>query len=177
MTARPTQLQEDELVLSAKQGSLEAFNRLYEIYFPVVFRRVRYLVPEADVEDVTQEIFIAALRSLRGFRGESKLGTWLRTITNRQVAEYYRRRRPAEAEMDEQLAGPDRPVSSDEAIVLRQAVRRLPMKYQEVLLLRFVEEMPFDEIALQLGCSPEAGKSLFRRAVSALQKHLRNDGR
>ena len=177
MTARPTQLQEDELVLSAKQGSLEAFTQLYELNFPRVFRRVAYLVPAVDVEDVTQEVFLAALRSLRGFRGEAKFGTWLHTITNRQVAEYYRRRRPVEELIDEQVQDPLAPLPGDEALVLRQAYRRLPLKYREVLLLRFVEQMPFDEIALHLGCSREASKSLFRRAVTALQKHTASDDR
>jgi RNA polymerase sigma-70 factor (ECF subfamily) len=176
MTTRQSQPDEKELILSAKEGSLEAFTLLYETYFPMVFRRVSYLVPELDVEDVTQEIFIATMRSLKGFRGESKFSTWLRTLTNRQVAEYYRRKKP-EVEMSEKLAAPHNPAASDEAIQLRQALRTLPKKYQEVLLLRFVEEMPFAEIALHLGCSQEAGKSLFRRAVSALQKRAAFDDR
>src|SRR5512137_724213 len=102
MKTSQSQSEENELLLSAKEGSLEAFTRLYEIYFPMVFRRVNYLVPHQDVEDVTQEIFIATMRSLKGFRGESKFSTWLRTLTNRQVAEYYRRKRHPEVEISEQ---------------------------------------------------------------------------
>lgn len=177
MAIRTSRSKEDELVRSAQQGSLEAFTQLYEANFPRVFRRVAYLVPAVDVEDVTQEVFIAALRSLRSFRGEAKFGTWLHTITNRQVAEYYRRRRPVEEPIDEQVQDPRDPLSGDEVILLRQAYRRLPLKYREVLLLRFVEQMPFDEIGLHLGCSREASKSLFRRAVSALQKHTASDDR
>lgn len=169
------QSEEHELLLSAKEGSLEAFTRLYEIYFPMVFRRVNYLVPYQDVEDVTQEIFIATMRSLKGFRGEAKFSTWLRTLTNRQVAEYYRRKRHPEVEISEQVQAPHNPSATDEAIQLRQALRKLPEKYREVLLLRFVEEMPFNEIALHLGCSREAAKSLFRRAISALQKQVAFD--
>ncbi len=81
-----------ELVRLAQAGSLEAFTALYERYFAVVFSRVRYLVPEQDVEDVIQEIFITVMRSLKTFKGTSQFGTWLRTLTNRRIADYYRRR-------------------------------------------------------------------------------------
>ncbi len=175
MTTRQPLPDEKELLLSAKEGSLEAFTMLYEIYFPMVFRRVRYLVPQQDVEDVTQEIFIATMRSLKGFRGESKFSTWLRTLTNRQVAEYYRKKKQPEVDMDEKVEAPRILATSDEAILLRQELLKLPKKYQEVLMLRVVEEMPFAEIALHLGCSQEAGKSLFRRAISALQKRAAFD--
>jgi RNA polymerase sigma-70 factor (ECF subfamily) len=81
---------DEELVRSAQQGRQEAFNLLFERHLPLVYNRVRYTVPEQDAEDVTQEVFIAAMRSLGNFRGESQFSTWLRTLTNRQVADYYR---------------------------------------------------------------------------------------
>jgi RNA polymerase sigma-70 factor (ECF subfamily) len=177
MTIRQPLHNENQLVESAQQGMLEAFTSLYEYYLPIVYNRVRYLIPQEDIEDVTQEIFIATMRSLKSFRGESKFSTWLRTLTNRQVAEYYRRKRHPETEISEQIQAPHNPATTDEAIMLRQALRKLPKKYQEVLLLRFVEEMPFDEIAHHLGHSLEATKSLFRRAVSALQKRATSDDR
>lgn len=177
MTTRQPLQNEEHLVESAQQGMLDAFTSLYEYYLPIVYNRVRYLVPEDDIEDVTQEIFIATMRSLKGFRGESKFSTWLRTLTDRQVAEYYRRKRRPEARIDEQFRAPHNPQETDESITLRQALVKLPKRYREVLLLRFVEEMPFDEIALHLGHSREATKSLFRRAVSALQKRAAADER
>ena len=175
MTIRQPLHNENQLVQSAQQGMLDAFTSLYEYYLPIVYNRVRYLVPEEDVDDVTQDIFIATMRSLKGFRGEAKFSTWLRTLTNRQVAEYYRRKRHPETSIDEQMRAPHNPAATDEAIVLRQAFRKLPRRYQEVLLLRFVEEMPFDEIARILGHTREGTKSLFRRAVSALQKRAASD--
>lgn len=177
MTPDPHPIQEEQVLRSAQQGSLEAFKLLYEMHFPRVFRRVSCLVPREDVEDVTQEIFLAVMRSLKGFRGEAKFSTWLFTIANRQVAEYYRRRRQPGEAIPESLPAPHDPVGRDEAINLRQALATLPEKYQEVLLLRFVEQMHFEEMADQLGVSLEAVKSLFRRAVAALQKSIRSDER
>lgn len=172
MTSHPALANEVELVASAQQGALEAFSTLYEHYLPIVFNRVRCAVPEEDVEDVTQDIFIAAIRSLKGFRGEARFGTWLRTIANRQIAEYYRRRRQPDAPLNEWLRASHDQAASEEAIWLRQAFRKLPQRYREVLLLRFAEEMPFHEIALLQDCSLEATKSLFRRAVASLHKQV-----
>jgi RNA polymerase sigma-70 factor, ECF subfamily len=172
MTSHPASLDENDLISAAQQGKLEAFTALYERYLPVVYNRVRYLIPEEDVEDVTQDIFIATLRSLKSFRGDAKFNTWLRTITNRQIADYYRRRHQPEAPLDEHLRSQPDPSVSDETLLIQQAFRKLPQKYQEILLLRFAEGMHFDEIACHQSRTLEATKSLFRRAIEALHKQV-----
>ena len=58
----------------------------------------------------------------------------------------------------------------------RQAFRKLPQRYREILLLRFAEEMAFREIARLQGSGLEATKSLFRRAVAALDKQVNRRG-
>src|SRR5258706_14363128 len=92
-------LSDEELVHSAKQGDLDAFTSLYRRYFSVVYKRVCYVIPEADVEDVTQEIFIALLRSIKGFEARALFRTWFRTLITRQIAEYYRSRRRKESKL------------------------------------------------------------------------------
>src|SRR5512138_13753 len=83
----------DELLIKQfKDGNSNAFNELYQRHLPGVYKRVRYMIPEPDVEDTTQEVFLAALKSLPSFRGEAQFGTWLRTLTNHKIAEYYRKR-------------------------------------------------------------------------------------
>lgn len=178
-----------ELIRSAQQGNHEAFNVLYERYLPVVYRRVCYVIPETDVEDVTQEVFIAVVRSLKNFRFEAQFTTWLRTLVNRQVADYYRKRKAQydtavsidameeEDHQDIRLSIDDDPVGRDDLIVMRQALRSLPENYQEIIMLRFVDGLQFDEIARVQGVSLEAAKSLFRRAIAALNKRIQaNDG-
>jgi RNA polymerase sigma-70 factor (ECF subfamily) len=176
MPSLPLLPNEDALVASAQRGSLDAFTTLYEHFLPMVYNRVRYIVPEEDVEDVTQDIFIAAIRSLKSFRGESRFGTWLRTITNRRIAEYYRRKRKPDEPLNENLRAPHDPAAFEEAFLLRQAFRKLPQNYREVLLLRIAESMPFKEIATLQGVHLEAAKSLFRRALAALYKQVSRHG-
>jgi len=153
---------------------------LYERHLPSVYNRVRYRIPESDVEDVTQEVFITALRSLGSFKGNAQFSTWLRTLTNRRVADFYRnkdvtetRSEPLSGEVEvvitEQLTVESKVTVSDDRIILREALMKLPDHYQEILLLRFAEGLKFREIAKVLGQSLEGTKSLYRRAMEALR--------
>ena len=169
---------DEHLIQRFKQGDLDSFGSLYERHLPTVYKRVRYVIPEADVEDVTQEVFIAAMKSLNAFRGESLFSTWLRALTNFKVAEYYRKKNrkqtPREAPIAEAETLPDDVgnLHLEDRIALRKALTSVPEKYQNVILLRFAEGMQFDEIAKTMNSNLETTKSLFRRAVAALRKNL-----
>lgn len=169
----------DELLIQYyKDGSKEAFDVLYYRHLPKVYKRVRYVIPESDIEDVTQEIFIAALKSLSSFRGDAQFGTWLRTLTNHKVAEFYRKRtrkqEPRLAPLSDALAQVTGGTSQsmEERIYLQRALQNLPENYREIILLRFAEDLQFNEIADITNQNLEATKSLFRRAIAALRTHL-----
>jgi RNA polymerase sigma-70 factor, ECF subfamily len=187
-------LSDEELIRAAQAGKLDDFNVLYERYFTTVYNRVRYVIPAEDVDDVTQEVFIAVIRSLKNFRHEARFTTWLRTLVNRQVADYYRSRKPRDLSLDGSVDGGDElaldleryptlgDYSSghmdghlDDQIVMRQALSRLPEHYREIILLRFAEGLQFDEIAKQQQQSLEATKSLFRRAIASLHNEMKDD--
>ena len=169
----------DELLIQHfKDGRRDAFDTLYYRHLPKVYKRVRYVVPENDVEDVTQEIFIAALNSLPSFRGDAKFSTWLRTLTNHKVAEFYRKRTRKQepplsplSDASSHTAGSTSKVM-EERIYLQRALQDLPDNYKEIILLRFAEDMQFNEIAEMTDQNLEATKSLFRRAIAALRTHL-----
>lgn len=169
-----------ELIRRIVAGQQEAFTMLYERHLSAVYNRVRYRIPESDVEDVTQEVFITALRSLKGFKGNAQFSTWLRTLTNRRVADYYRNKEVTETQSEplrsegenirtEQLTVASKSSVSDDKIILREAMVQLPDHYQEILLLRFAEGLKFREIAKTMGQSLEATKSLYRRAMESLR--------
>ncbi len=175
----------EELARYAQAGSEEAFVQLYERFFSTVYAWVRFKVPEADIEDVTQEIFIAVLKSLDNFRNQSKISTWIWTITNRKIADYYRARKlkqPVELDSYDELDVHNLSNHTDSFegeqdnfTIVRQALCSLPSTYQDIILLRFIYEMPFSEIATQNGQSLEATKSLFRRAMAALSTKMENN--
>ena len=173
---------DEELVRAVQGGALEAFTTLYERYLPRVYKRVRCVIPEDDVEDVTQEIFIAVMKSLRSFRFEARFSTWLHTLVNRKVADYYRKRKAKEVSLDDIIVSGHRQLSMlgsfdntqglDESIAVRRALCRLPEHYREVILLRFADGLQFSEIAQVRGQSLDAIKSLYRRAIAALNQEV-----
>jgi RNA polymerase sigma-70 factor (ECF subfamily) len=177
MTSLPN-VSDEYLVQQFVQGDLLAFDSLYSRHVKAVYNRVRYVIPEADVEDVTQEIFLAVLCSLSTFRGEAQFTTWLRSLTKYKVAEYYRQRsRKKETMKVDLIQAEERSDQSssdamEDLICLQTSLNNLPKQYREVILLRFAEGMPFNEIANELEKSMEATKSLFRRAISALREKM-----
>lgn len=175
-----SQLSDEELALAAQKGNQESFVLLYERFFPSVYSWVRFKVQETDVDDVTQEVFIAVLKSLESFRGQSKFNTWIWTITTRKIADYHRSSKAAyidQNEFDDAVknyeADPSHnPDTQDDLRVIRQAISTLPSNYQDILRQRFIEDLPFQDIARKNGQTLEAVKSLFRRAVTALNAKL-----
>jgi RNA polymerase sigma-70 factor (ECF subfamily) len=100
------------------------------------------------------------------------------------VADYYRKRNPSSeatlaTDISETNPGdisglqiPSHTHQSDNQIILREAMRALPDHYQEIILMRFAEDLKFQEIAETQGISLDAAKSLFRRAIAALRSQI-----
>lgn len=169
---------DEHLVTQAQAGHREAFLTLYNRYLNKVYNRVKSRIPPQDAEDVTQEIFLAVVRSLDNFEGRSKFNTWLYTIVNRQIADYYRRlyrKNDKQTISLDDYEGPSPSIEDhrlDDKIVIRQALHRLPEHYQEVILLRFADGLTFGEIGHKIGKSLEATKSLYRRAIQAISDEI-----
>ena len=135
---------------------------------------MRALLPPDAVEDVTQEVFLAAMKGIRRYRGRSSFRTWIAGIARHKVADYYRarNRQPETTPLDGETNDPAAHAAWEERALVRITLRRLPVHYQEVLLLRFAEGLPFAQIGSTLGISLEAAKSRYRRAVAALAEEM-----
>jgi len=169
---------DEQLVKLAQKGDRDAFLTLYNRYLKKVYNRVKSRVPIEDAEDVTQDIFIAVLRSLPSFEQRSRFNTWLYTIVNRQIVDFYRKRnrqgKPSamiSIEGNEQTEDiPDTSLANwEDNLWIKNAINHLPAHYQEVLFLRFIDGLTFAEIASLNGQSLEATRSLYRRAVQAIR--------
>lgn len=175
------ELDDTQLVELARQGNEDAFSCLYDRYLPKIYKKVWFKIPAEYVEDVTHEIFIQVIRSLDNFRSESKFSTWLWTISQRQIADFYRskqwksinvelKQEPVD-DFENYFFCTDSP-DIETSIMLRQALQKLPEHYQEIILLRFVDGYKFYEIAKLTGKKLEATKSLYRRAIAELKMTL-----
>jgi RNA polymerase sigma-70 factor (ECF subfamily) len=169
------------LARQAQQGDREAFLTLYHRYLNKVYNRVKSRVPADDVEDVVQEVFIAAVRSITSFEHRSQFNTWLYTIVNRQIADFYRKRERRIGDdhlvslecIEQTVTSPEHDRDHmDEQTLIQKALNNIPDHYREVIFLRFAEQLAFAEIAEQRGQSVEAVKSLYRRAIQAIREQI-----
>jgi len=169
---------DEHLVELAQAGDRDAFLTLYNRYLKKVYNRVKSRVPHADAEDVTQEIFVAVVRSMDSFEGRSRFNTWLYTIVNRQIADYYRRHyrrsddRTVSLEETTGLYASDEDRNMDERVAIQEAMSDLSENYQEIILMRFADGLTFAEIAERTGKTLEATKSLYRRAIRAVTEKV-----
>jgi RNA polymerase sigma-70 factor, ECF subfamily len=177
----------DDLAMVHKvvAGDSVALGMLYARYgdplYAYVFHRLHG--NRQDAEDVWHETWLAAMRALPGFRGDSRLFTWLCGIARHKVADLYRRRGATEitfsdispASLEDILSGqlPEDALqrSADLALMI-EAVETLPDDYRQALIARYAEGLPVDRVALVLRKSYKATESLLSRARAALRQAL-----
>lgn len=150
-------------------GDDRAFSELYRLYAPMVHGVILARVPYDEVDDIAQEVFLAAYKNLKTLRKSTAIGPWLGTIARNQVIEFYRRSRPNE-ELTDHFSRCDAP--SAEANEILAAIHSLPVAYAETLVLRLVEGMTGPEIAGQTGLTPESVRVNLHRGMKLLRQKL-----
>jgi RNA polymerase sigma-70 factor (ECF subfamily) len=171
---------DEQLAMRAQKGMNEAFLELYDRYLAKVYNRVKSRVPLGDAEDVTQDVFVNVVRSLKNFEQRSRFNTWLYTIVNRTIADYYRkhyrRQDDQKVALEMDTGKLDLPTYEhnllEDNVVIHRALSAMPDHYRDVILMRFADGLTFREIAESKGESLEATKSLYRRAIQAVRKHI-----
>src|SRR5437868_13631000 len=125
-------------------GDQDAFGRLYADYVRMVHAILLGRVPRRDVDDLVQDVFLAAYTRIRELRDPAAFGGWIATIARNRATDYLRRAHEP-AELPDELPGGD-PTDTETFAVL-DIVRTLPEAYRETLLMRLVEGMSGHEIA------------------------------
>jgi RNA polymerase sigma-70 factor (ECF subfamily) len=185
-----SQSYETNLVEKLRSGDSAAMAEFYNIYrsrlHTLIFEQVGR--DEAVAEDLVQEVFLAALGSLDKFRGDSQLYTWLRSIALHKINDFYRHQvrepKPRDSSPDfdalkqlEQI-GDNEPatITMMESEEIRQSVHQalagLPQDYQEVLVLKYLKDMPVLAISQIMGRSPKSVEGLLSRARKAMRDNL-----
>lgn len=158
-----------------------AFEWIVKTYSEQIYFHVRRMViSHDDADDVTQGVFIKAWKSLANFRGDSKLGTWLyRIATNESITFVNRRKRLAGIPLDEvsyrlsETLVDDVYFEGDEIErKLQAAIAVLPEKQKTVFLLRYYDEMPYDQISEVTGTSVGGLKASYHHAVKKIEAFL-----
>jgi RNA polymerase sigma-70 factor (ECF subfamily) len=180
-------VEEHILVQRAREGDAEAFRELVERSMRIIYRLSFDLTGNRqDAEDLSQEVFVKAQRSLRNFRGSAKWTTWLYRITVNTSIDMKKSNKYSSVEYDDGIetagrdarashrpAGPDR--LTDGVMIQEQiekALGRLSPNERSVFVLRHYHDLPLRQIAETLDVAEGTVKSHLFRAVQRLQKEL-----
>jgi RNA polymerase sigma-70 factor (ECF subfamily) len=183
-------LSDRELVEGLLRGERRAFEQFFNEYYPKLYRFVRRRMPRdtAAAEDIAQGTLCRALESLRGYRGEAALFTWLCTLCRREMSARWDESRawnsaPALAEDDpairaalESLLAREQwdPLQAADREQVRASILAaldyLPAPYGDILEWKYLRDMSMAEIARRLGRSPKAVESLLTRAREAFRE-------
>ena len=152
------------------------FDDIYKEYFHIIHGRVHKSVPESDVDDVVQDVWIAILGGIAGFREESGLGTWIYNITSNQIFDHYRKltrgahfRRELE-DANWLLMRKSSPAEwLDDSIP--SLMSRLPESYADIIQKIYVDGRDFADIAKAEDKKYETVRSMHRRAIRYIKKH------
>ena len=173
---------EEDILARASQGDKDAFGALYERYAERIFNYVYYRTGnQHDAEDLTARVFQRAMNHIRNYTDRGvPFSAWLYRIAHNLVANWHRdRSRKQEIAIDDLPVLPtkgDHPernlVRSQEQDALLKMIRKLPPERQNLLILKFVENMSNAEIGKIMGRSEGAVKSLYHRTLLALRDQL-----
>ena len=170
---------EVDLIESAKGGNALAFAVLYDRYADRVYRHIAYRVGVPDCEDLTQQTFLKAWQAIGRYRvTEVPFVSWLLTIAHNIVVSHYRAKREhlplAEdlPKVDEHADPHSQAERQERQLAVRRAISRLKPEFQQVVALRYLEELDYADIARQLGKKEPTVRVILHRALRELRKHM-----
>jgi RNA polymerase sigma-70 factor (ECF subfamily) len=176
----------DEILVERARADGEAFGLLYERYVRQIYKYIYYRTSNApDAEDLTAKVFFQALNNLHRYESRGlPFSAWLFRIAHNVVANWHRdsgRRKTVELE-DTIVATHSRidPVATaetnEEYEELKQVIAKLPADRQQLLFLKFVEDLPNAQIAEVMRKSEGAIKALLHRTVTSMRNEMNRAG-
>jgi RNA polymerase sigma-70 factor, ECF subfamily len=170
-----------QVIAACQQGDRDAFRVLFEAYKDKVYSIAVYSVggDKAVAEDITQQVFLKLFSVISQFRGNSEFTTWLYRLVVNQCLDERRKHnrlmplgdsevmaRPADKKPEAQYA------QSELAEAVRKAIGELKPKFRMPVLLKYLEGLSYDEIAIAMGCSKGTVASRLNRAHAELARRL-----
>lgn len=166
---------EERLIAECREGDREAFRRLYDAYQSQVYSTALYFMNgcAASAEDVTQDVFVKLFSRIRQFRNEAAFSTWLhRMVVNTCMDELRKRKR---VETNGEIADSEDTVDFDLPLTqaeVQKAVSGLSPKLRAPILMKYFQDLSYDEMAKALNCSMGTVASRLSRGHRALAQNL-----
>lgn len=174
-----------ELVEEFRRGNVGGFNELVRRYQQKTYWTARRIVgSHEDADDVVQDVFLRVFRALARFRGESGFYTWLyritvnvslNTVRIRKVKEFIR----YDELLDQRTDTADRPddplMRKEQETMIERAIEQLPPKQRAVFVMRYYDEIPYEEMARMLHRSVGGLKANYFHALKKIQRFIRRE--
>jgi RNA polymerase sigma-70 factor (ECF subfamily) len=182
LAERPDREEERRLVHRAIDRDQSAFAELYDRHVVRVYRHIYYLVGDArEAEDLTAQTFLKAWEAIDRYKERgAPIIAWLLRISHNLTVSYLRSKRD-HSELDEAYVDHKRSGNPEEVLEqttdeksVREAVLRLRDEQRQVIMLRFVEELDYREVAAMIGKSVPAVRVIQHRALGNLRKLMQD---
>jgi RNA polymerase sigma factor (sigma-70 family) len=174
-----------ELIDEFRKGNVEGFNELVRRYQEKVYWIARRIVvTHDDADDVVQDVFIRVYKSLGNFRSESGFYTWLYRIAMNVSLNAKRAKRikdfvQFDDTIDQEREGNEHAdatiLRNEYQQILERAIERLPTKQKMVFMMRYHDEMPYEEMAMLLDKSVGGLKANYFHALKKVQEFVRKE--
>lgn len=157
-----------------QSGDDRAWSKLLSDWQGPLYQYLYHSLPDAEsAQEVLGDTLEALVKAIQRFDGKAALSTFIYSIAQRKIADYWRRKKPT-SEIPETYSSGREPNS--ESIVFRDVLLALQPQYREVLLLRYHMGLGVSEVAQAIGRSYKATESLLSRARRQLESDLRDAG-
>jgi len=164
--------------LQTRSSREQAFRDLVLLYQERIYWHVRrFVLDHEDANDVVQNTFIKAYKGLEGFKGDSKLYTWLYRIASNESITYINKSKRAikgDIEAAERLEADTYFDGDAVELMLQRALAQLPEKQRLVFNMKYYDDMTYQEISNVLDTSVGALKASFHHAVKKIEFYLKN---
>jgi len=135
-------------------GDQNAFSKLYDHFVDKIYRFVFFKVPNEEAFDLTENVFVKVLENREYYAvKKGSFSTWIYTIARNTVIDFYRVSK-THLDLDEIIDLPDNTQDVELKVegvlnseILKSAISKLPQKYQDMIVLRFIDDMSYGEIA------------------------------
>ena len=174
-----------ELVEDFRRGKVAGFNELVRRYQEKVYWIARRMIgTHEDADDIVQDVFVRVYDALKDFRAESGFYTWLYRITVNISLNALRKKRIKDFirydEMEEELENTDdesdtHDLQKEYRSIVEKAIERLPPKQKMVFMMRYYEEMPYEEMAKVMKKSVGGLKANYFHALKKVQVYVRRE--
>lgn len=152
---------------------MEDYQEIYSLYFQDVYKYVLALSRDPSLaEEITQEAFFKALKSLDSFQGQCKLYVWLCQIAKNTYLSYLKKHKEPEKEETLTSSLEEMMLDKESAFLIHQALHNLPEPYKEVFSLRVLGELSFQQIGLLFGKTENWARVTYHRARLRIKEEL-----